>query len=114
MPLDYIIFYFMQSALNNFMVNHYQAKYFAYELSKKSSSDSTEKFGATLMDARVELNPHQIEAALFAFKSPYSKGAILEDEVGLGMTIEAGILLSQKWAEGKRRILIRQLARYMG
>lgn len=88
------------------MINAYQAKYFAYELSKKSQSDSAEKFGATLMDARVELNPHQVEAALFAFKSPYSKGAILADEVGLGKTIEAGILLSQKWAEGQRRILI--------
>lgn len=88
------------------MINQYQAKYYAYELSKKASSDSAEKFGATLMDAKVELNPHQVEAALFAFKSPYSKGAILADEVGLGKTIEAGILLSQKWAEGKRKILI--------
>jgi len=58
------------------------------------------------MDAQVELNPHQVEAALFAFKSPYSKGAILADEVGLGKTIEAGILLSQQWAENKKRILI--------
>lgn len=88
------------------MINPYQAKYYAYELSKKAASDDPEKFGATLMDAKVELNPHQVEAALFAFKSPYSKGAILADEVGLGKTIEAGILLSQKWAEGKRRILI--------
>lgn len=87
-------------------INQYQAKYYAYELSKKAAADSSEKFGATLMDAKVELNPHQVEAALFAFKSPYSKGAILADEVGLGKTIEAGILLSQNWAEGKRKILI--------
>lgn len=84
----------------------HQAKYYAYELSKKCKSDSAEKFGATLLDAKVDLNPHQVEAALFAFKSPLSKGAILADEVGLGKTIEAGILLSQKWAEGKKRILI--------
>src|SRR5690554_1281842 len=90
--------------MNN--ITPYQAKYFAYELSKKSTADSPERFGTTLMDAKVELNPHQIEAALFAFKSPYSKGAILADEVGLGKTIEAGILLSQKWAEGKKKILI--------
>lgn len=90
----------------NLMINEYQAKYYSYELSKRCSSDSTEKFGATLLDAKVDLNPHQVEAALFAFKSPLSKGAILADEVGLGKTIEAGILLSQKWAEGKRRILI--------
>jgi superfamily II DNA/RNA helicase len=88
------------------MINTYQAKYYSYELSKRCSSDSTEKFGATLLDAKVDLNPHQVEAALFAFKSPLSKGAILADEVGLGKTIEAGILLSQKWAEGRRRILI--------
>ena len=88
------------------MINEYQAKYYSYELSKRCSSDSAEKFGATLLDAKVDLNPHQVEAALFAFKSPLSKGAILADEVGLGKTIEAGILLSQKWAEGKRRILI--------
>jgi len=58
------------------------------------------------MDAQVDLNPHQVEAALFAFRSPLSKGAILADEVGLGKTIEAGLVLSQKWAERKRRILI--------
>lgn len=88
------------------LINSYQAKYFAYELSKRVSGESPEKFGATLMDAKVELNPHQVEAALFAFKSPYSKGAILADEVGLGKTIEAGLIISQSWAENKRRILI--------
>lgn len=65
-----------------------------------------EKLAASLADAQVDLNPHQIDAALFAFRSPLSKGAILADEVGLGKTIEAGILLSQKWAEQKRQLLI--------
>jgi hypothetical protein len=50
------------------------------------------------MDAQVDLDAHQVEAALFAFKSPRSKGVTLVDEVGLGKTIEAGILLSQLWA----------------
>ncbi|MFQ5873790.1 MAG: SNF2-related protein, partial [Dehalococcoidia bacterium] len=59
-----------------------------------------------LADAQVDLNPHQIEAALFAFRNPFSHGAILADEVGLGKTIEAGLLLSQKWAERKRRLLV--------
>jgi SNF2 family DNA or RNA helicase len=54
----------------------------------------------------VDLNPHQVEAALFAFRSPLSKGAILADEVGLGKTIEAGILRAQKWAERSRHLLI--------
>lgn len=84
----------------------YHAKYFAYELTKRSASDSLQKLAATLVDAQVDLNPHQVEAALFAFRSPLSKGAILADEVGLGKTIEAGLVISQKWAERKRKILI--------
>ena len=84
----------------------YHAKYFAYELTKRSASDSMQKLAATLVDAQVDLNPHQVEAALFAFRSPLSKGAILADEVGLGKTIEAGLVISQKWAERKRKILI--------
>lgn len=84
----------------------YHAKYFAYELTKRYSSDSLQKFTASLSDAQVDLNPHQVDAALFAFHSPLSKGAVLADEVGLGKTIEAGIVISQKWAERKRKILI--------
>lgn len=84
----------------------YHAKYFAHELTRQRSSDDLGKLTASLQDAQVDLNPHQVEAALFAFKSPLSKGAILADEVGLGKTIEAGIILSQKWAERKRRLLI--------
>jgi len=84
----------------------YHAKYFAHELTKRSSSDSMQKLASTFVDAQVDLNPHQVEAALFAFRSPLSKGAILADEVGLGKTIEAGLVVSQKWAERKRKILI--------
>src|SRR2546430_14808744 len=84
----------------------YQAKYFAYELTKRSPSDSMEKLAGAVASAQVDLNPHQVDAALFAFRSPLSKGALLADEVGLGKTIEAGLLISQKWAERKRSILI--------
>ena len=84
----------------------YHAKYYAHELTKRCASESLEKLAGALVDAQVDLNPHQVSAALFAFKSPLSKGALLADEVGLGKTIEAGILLSQKWAERRRKILI--------
>ena len=84
----------------------YHAKLFAHELTKRSSSDNVDKLASALSDAQVDLNPHQIEAALFAFRSPLSKGAILADEVGLGKTIEAGILLAQRWAERNRKLLV--------
>jgi SNF2 family DNA or RNA helicase len=84
----------------------YHAKYYAYELTKRCSSDSIEKLAGAVASAQVDLNPHQVDAALFAFNSPLSKGALLADEVGLGKTIEAGLVISQRWAERKRRILI--------
>lgn len=83
-----------------------QQKYYAYWLTRSLPSDSLGKLTASLQDAQVDLTPHQIDAALFAFKSPLSKGAILADEVGLGKTIEAGIILSQFWAEHRRRLLV--------
>ncbi|WP_040226568.1 SNF2-related protein [Bhargavaea cecembensis] len=84
----------------------YHAKYFAHELTRQSSKEGVEKLSRSLFDASVDLNPHQIEAALFAFRSPLSKGVVLADEVGLGKTIEAGLVLCQKWAERKRSLLI--------
>src|SRR3954471_10479197 len=84
----------------------YHAKYFAHELTKRCSSDSAEKLAGAVASAQVDLNPHQVDAALFAFQSPLSKGALLADEVGLGKTIEAGLVISQRWAERRRRILI--------
>ncbi len=90
--------------MNN--LTSYHAKYFAYQLTRQLPANDVGKLTASLQDAQVDLNPHQVEAALFAFKSPLSKGAVLADEVGLGKTIEAGIILSQQWAERKRKLLI--------
>lgn len=87
-------------------ITPYHAKYFAYELSRRCPPDSDDRVASALIDAQVDLNPHQIDASLFAFRSPLSKGVLLADEVGLGKTIEAGLVLSQKWAERKRRMLV--------
>ncbi len=83
-----------------------QAKFFAWELTRRHPIDSTDRLSSALVDAQVDLNPHQVDAALFAFSSPFSRGAILADEVGLGKTIEAGLVLSQRWAERRRRLLV--------
>ena len=74
----------------------YQTKYFAWELTKSHSTCDDDKFTSVLAEAQVDLNPHQIDAVLFAFRSPLSMGAILADEVGLGKTIEASLVSSLK------------------
>ncbi len=84
----------------------HQQKYLAWELTRRRSTSDDEKFTSVLSEAQVDLNPHQVEAALFAFRSPLSMGAILADEVGLGKTIEASLVISQQWAERRHHILI--------
>ncbi len=87
------------------MSTAYHARYFAHELTHIGGA-GVERLSRSLFDACVDLNPHQIEAALFAFRSPISKGVLLADEVGLGKTIEAGLVLCQLWAERRRRLLV--------
>jgi ERCC4-related helicase len=86
-------------------VTAYHAKYYAYDLTRRAAT-GLDRLSMSLFDAAVDLNPHQIEAALFALESPLSKGVLLADEVGLGKTIEAGIVLCQLWAERKRRLIV--------
>jgi len=87
----------------------YHAKYIAYQLTRRCPPDSVEKFAAALADAQVDLNPHQIDAALFAFRSPLSKGALLADEVGLGKTIEAEADKLEGWADDLKVGLEREI-----
>lgn len=86
--------------------NSLSAKYLYNFLQLKNGGTGVERLGNTLFRSKIELTPHQINAALFAFKSPFSKGTILADEVGLGKTIEAGIVLAQYLHEKKERILV--------
>jgi len=88
------------------MTTPYHAKYFAHELTRQAQPGGVDRLSMALFDACVDLNPHQIEAAMFALRSPLSKGVVLADEVGLGKTIEAGLVLCQHWAERKRKLLI--------
>ena len=88
------------------MISKAQAKYFAYELTRINKDDPLGALSQALMNSQVDLQPHQIDAAAFALRSPLSNGVLLADEVGLGKTIEAGIIISQLWAERKRHLLI--------
>ena len=91
---------------HNILVPPFHQKVLAHELTLKRPSHELRKLSQSLASSTVDLNPHQIEAALFAFNSPLSRGAILCDEVGLGKTIEAGLIISQLWAEGRKKIII--------
>lgn len=87
-------------------ITAHHAKYFAYDLTRQAPPGAVDQLSMSLFDASVDLNPHQIEAAMFALQSPLSEGVVLADEVGLGKTIEAGIVLCQRWAERRRRLLV--------
>ncbi|WP_031326576.1 SNF2-related protein [Rhodobacter capsulatus] len=82
-----------------------QAQFFAHFLTREGMQD-TDTLTQSLSSARVDLNPHQVDAAMFALRSPLSKGVLLADEVGLGKTIEAALVLSQRWWERQRNLLL--------
>jgi adenine-specific DNA-methyltransferase len=91
---------------SSFMMTDYHARIWAWSLTRQTSIPTYETLAGSIMGAQIDLNPHQIDAALAALRSPLSRGILLADEVGLGKTIEAGIVIAQKWAENKRRILL--------
>ena len=84
----------------------HQRRYFAEQLMLKRPQSSMDSLVSAMSGTKVDLNPHQVDAALFALKSPLSSGALLADEVGLGKTIEAGLVLAQYWSERKRSLLL--------
>lgn len=87
-------------------ITDYHAKFYAYELTRLRRGGDVDRISQSLFDAAVDLNPHQIDAALFALQNPLAKGVLLADEVGLGKTIEASLVLGQLWAERRRRLLV--------
>lgn len=88
------------------MISAYHAKYYAHELTRRHTADGVDRLSQSLFDASVDLNPHQIEAALFALRNPLQEGVLLADEVGLGKTIEAALVICQHWAERRRQLLV--------
>lgn len=69
-------------------------------------SDEQRRFAAPQRAAKVDANPHQIDAVIFALARLREGGCILADEVGLGKTIEAGLVIAQLMTEGARRVLL--------
>lgn len=84
--------------------SQHQSSFFAHWLTQTGKVEN--QVSRVMASARVDMNPHQVAAACFALKSPLEKGVLLADEVGLGKTIEASLVMAQKWAENKRNIML--------
>src|SRR6516225_12125719 len=78
----------------------------AEDLVRVRRPDERERYAAAQRQARIDPNPHQIDAVIFALRRLREGGCILADEVGLGKTIEAGLVIAQSRAEGAARILL--------
>ena len=81
-------------------------RFYAEDLVRLRRASESRRYVAAQRRGRVDPNPHQIEAVTFALRRIPEGGCILADEVGLGKTIEAGLVIAQLLAEGKSRVLI--------
>src|SRR4249919_4341830 len=87
-------------------LNVIQRRLLAEDLVRLRRPDEQRRYASSQRQGRVDPNPHQIDAVVFALRRIPEGGCILADEVGLGKTIEAGLIISQLMAEGATRILI--------
>lgn len=55
------------------MTTAFHAKYSAQSLLLAHPQEGVEALSRSIANARVDLSPHQVDAALFALRSPYSK-----------------------------------------
>lgn len=88
------------------MLHPFNQRILAEDLVRVRRPDDRERYAAAQRQARIDPNPHQIDAVIFALRRLREGGCILADEVGLGKTIEAGLVIAQSRAEGAQRILL--------
>jgi hypothetical protein len=87
-------------------LHNFNLRMLAEDLVRVRRPDDRERYAASQRQARIDPNPHQIDAVIFALRRLREGGCILADEVGLGKTIEAGLVIAQRRAEGAQRILL--------
>ena len=87
-------------------LHKFNLRMLAEDLVRVRRPDDRERYAASQRQARIDPNPHQIDAVIFALRRLREGGCILADEVGLGKTIEAGLVIAQSRAEGAQRILL--------
>lgn len=83
-----------------------QTPFHAYYQARQLEQLSEDSFVPVFASSDIQIYPFQIAAASFALRSPYQKGAVLCDEAGMGKSHEAMLVITQKWLEGKSRILL--------
>ncbi len=81
-------------------------RYHAEELVRLRPAGERRRQVASQRRGRIDPNPHQVDAVMFALRRIPEGGCILADEVGLGKTIEAGLVVAQLLAEGATRVLV--------
>ena len=84
----------------------FQRRLLVEEFTRLRRADDIRRYAASQRRGRVDANPHQVDAVAFALERIPEGGCILADEVGLGKTIEAGLIIAQLMAEGLRRVLL--------
>ncbi len=92
--------------MNGSSLHPFNLRILAEDLVRLRRADDRERYAASQRQARIDPNPHQIDAVIFALRRLREGGCILADEVGLGKTIEAGLVIAQSRAEGFQRILL--------
>src|SRR5436309_11141923 len=83
-----------------------QRRLLAEDFVRLRRADEQQRYIASQRLGSIDPNPHQVDAVVFALQRIPEGGCILADEVGLGKTIEAGLVIAQLLAEGARRILV--------
>jgi hypothetical protein len=97
---------FMAPQYSRVGIHPFNRRLLAEDLVRVRRPDDRERYAASQRQARIDPNPHQIDAVIFALRRLREGGCILADEVGLGKTIEAGLVIAQSRAEGAQRILL--------
>lgn len=84
-----------------------QTPFHAYYTARKLASYAQDNsLLPAFASSNIEIYPYQIAAAQFALRSQMLKGVILADEGSLGKTYEALLIATQKWYEGKEKLLL--------
>lgn len=58
------------------LLTQHQSQYYAWLLTRRAAGDTVESLAFTLVDAQLDLNPHQVEAAFFVCNNPLSRGVM--------------------------------------